>query len=247
MRRAVLGTLLPALLMLAMPASVAAFPLTGGCGLTLTSVDASGAPIGGAASGAADASQADPLQAAWDGEVAWSGTTDAAAPTYEYHVELFGVPTPFRGSGTNDEGDTEHEGTVSAAPGVPRAAGLYYLSGGYSGEGVSCQGSGWLLIRGDPVGTLPWIIGVVLLLLGALGYVAGARGNVVTSVAGGVLFGLGATLLLISHAALPFGDGTPLVVIVTAIALGLLIGFLGRRARRRREQAAIASAPVAGG
>ena len=78
-------------------------------------------------------------------------------------------------------------------------------------------------------------------------YMTIARGNVVTSVAGGVLFGLGATLLLISHAALPFGDGTPLVVTVTAIALGLLIGFLGRRARRRREQAAIASAPVAGG
>ncbi len=231
MRRSVLAAVLPAALILSVvvPASVGAFPLST-CTMELTSTDASGAPLDTAAGGADDATQADPFQVDWEGEVGYVGSTVQVIKDYTYHIEVFGVPTPLQGGDPNDDNDTEGDGSVSVAANSPfRAAGLYHVTGTYSGEGGDCTGSGWFLLRGDPVGTVPWIAGLVMAVLGALGLIAGLRGNTLTSIFGGILLGLGASVLLISHAILPLAENTPLIVLILAIGVGIVVGLLGRR------------------
>ncbi len=237
MRRSVLWLLLPAVLIAAFaaPASVAAFPLST-CTLSVASTDASGTTIDTAVSGAADSTQDDPFNVVWEGQVAYEGSTNAVIKNYTYHVEVFGVPTPIRGGNTNDDENTEGDGSVGIAANAPfRVAGLYHVSGAYTGEGGSCAGSGWFRLLGDPAGTIPWILGLGLVVLGVLGLYAGVRGHTLTSVLGGFALGLGLDLLLISYALLPLGAETPIAVLALMTAIGIIVGFLGRRAVRRRE------------
>lgn len=49
---------------------------------------------------------------------------------------------------------------------------------------------------------------------------------------GGLLFGLGLALLLLSYAVVPFGSATPWIVIGAFAVLGLLWGLFGPRRRR---------------
>lgn len=232
MRRSVTRAVLPAaLLLLLLPGSTTAFPLTT-CSLQLASSDGSGAALDTASSGANDSTQADPFEVDWEGSVAWGGTTTVVIKNYTYSISVFNVPTPLQGGGTNDDENTEGEGTVGVAANSPfRAAGLYYVSGTYNGEGGSCAGSGWFRLLGDPVGTIPWIAGLVLGVLGVLGFIWALRGSLLGGVLGGILFGLGADLLLISYAVLPLAENTPLIVLVAAIVVGVALALLGRRGR----------------
>jgi hypothetical protein len=236
MRR--LSLSIPALLLaiaVLAPQPVGAFELSG-CTLTLTSKDASGVTVDEARSGRPDASQSDPLQAPWGGTVEYEGSTPGVIHDYTYSFSIYGVPTPAGGSSPNDENRAEGDGAVSVGGASTfRVAGLYYVSGRLTGEGGSCSGSAWVRVLGDPAGTIPWFLGIVLVILGALGLAAGARGYVTTSILGGFALGLGLDLLLISYAAVPFGAQTPIVVLALMTAIGVAIGLIGRRARRRRE------------
>lgn len=230
MRRSVLAAALPAALIIGaiLPVTVAAFPLTT-CTMDLVSTDGSGAPIDTATGGAVDATQDDPFVVDWDGQVGYVGSTVQVIKDYTYGIAVFGVPTPLQGGDPNTDEDTEGEGAVGIAANSPfRVAGLYHVTGTYSGEGGTCTGSGWFLLRGDPIGTVPWIVGLVLAVLGGLGLVAGLRGRTLTAIVGGVLAGLGVDLLLISHAILPLAELTPLVVLLVGVVLGIVLGLLGR-------------------
>lgn len=230
MRRSLaFAALLAACLLPVLAAPVAAFPLTT-CMLSIQSTDASGAALDTAQSGAPDSTVSDPFKVDWDGQVGYTGSTTVVIKDYTYHVEVFGVPTPIRGGDANDDENTDGDGSVSVSANAPfRVAGLYYVSGGYKGAGGECAGSGWFQLLGNPVGTVPWIAAVVLTVLGALGLVAGARGNTITSIVGGVVLGLGIDLLLISHSVMPLAENTPLIALVGAIIVGIAIGILGRR------------------
>jgi hypothetical protein len=232
MRRSVsIAALLAACLLPAFATPAAAFPLTT-CTLGLVSTDGSGAPLDTAASGAPDSTQSDPFKVDWDGRVGYSGSTNLVIKNYTYQVSVFGVPTPIRGGDANDDENIDGDGSVSVGANSPfRVAGLYYVSGGYQGEGGECVGSGWFQLLGSPVGTVPWIAGLLLTVLGALGLYAGARGRLITSIVGGVVLGLGLDLLLISYSVLPLAENTPLAVFVGAVIAGTLIGILGRRGR----------------
>jgi hypothetical protein len=232
MRRVLLATIgAIAVVLLTAVAPVAAFQLTT-CTLQLTSTDASGGPVDAAASGDQSGSQSAPFKVDWDGQVGYQGSTTDIIKDYAYKVSVFGVPTPLQGKGDNSAENTDGNGSVSVSANSPfRAAGLYYVTGEYTGTGGTCTGSGWFLLRGDPIGTVPWTGGVVLTILGALGLVAGVRGHTLTSLFGGVALGLGLVLLAISHAVLPFAENTPLLILVVSTALGLVIGVLGRRGR----------------
>lgn len=239
MRRSVLWLVLPAVLIAAFarPAPVGAFPLST-CTLSLASTDASGSGIDAASSGAADATQDDPFNVVWEGSVAYDGSTSVVIKNYTYQVEVFGVPTPIRGGNANDDGNIDGEGSVSIAANAPfRVVGLYYVSGAYTGEGGSCAGSGWFRLLGDPAGTVPWFLGLGLVALGVLGLYGGVRGHTLTSVLGGFALGLGLDLLLISYAVLPLGSSTPVAVLALMTAIGIIVGFLGRRAAQRRAEA----------
>jgi uncharacterized membrane protein SpoIIM required for sporulation len=49
---------------------------------------------------------------------------------------------------------------------------------------------------------------------------------------GGLIFGLGVSILLITTAVLLFGKLTPLIVLVAGIALGLVVGIVGPTRRK---------------
>jgi len=232
MRRSVsIAALLAACLLAAFATPAAAFPLTT-CSLALESTDGSGAPLDTATSGSPDSTQSDPFKVDWDGSVEYVGSTTVVIKNYSYQVSVFGVPTPIRGSDANDDENTDGDGSVSVGANSPfRVAGLYYVSGGYTGEGGECGGSGWFQLLGSPIGTVPWIAGILLTVLGALGLVAGARGHLITSVVGGVALGLGIDLLMISHSFLPLAENTPVAVLLATTLVGVLIGILGRQGR----------------
>jgi hypothetical protein len=236
MRRSLsIAALLAVCLLPVLVAPVAAFPLTT-CTLAIASTDGSGGALDTAASGAADSTVSDPFKVDWDGSVSYAGSTGVVIKNYQYHVEVFGVPTPIRGGDANDDENKDGDGSVSVGANAPfRVAGLYYVSGGYKGEGGECAGSGWFQLLGSPVGTVPWIAGIALAVLGVLGLVAGARGNLITSIVGGVLLGLGVDLLLISHSLMPLAENTPLAGFVGSVILGIVVGILGRRSGGEAE------------
>lgn len=236
MRRSVsIAALLAACLLPLVATSAAAFPLST-CTLSLESTDGSGATLDTAAAGAPDSTVSDPFKVDWDGQVAYTGSTTVVIKNYTYHVEVFGVPTPIRGGDANDDENTDGDGSVSVGANAPfRVAGLYYVSGGYKGEGGECVGSGWFQLLGNPIGTVPWIAGVLLTLLGAAGVVAGARGHLISSIVGGVALGLGLAVLLISHSVMPLAENTPLAALVGAVILGIAVGIVGRRSRGGSE------------
>jgi hypothetical protein len=236
MRRSLtIAALLAVSLLPALAAPVAAFPLST-CTLSIESTDGSGAPLDTAESGAPDSTASDPFKVDWDGQVGYTGSTSVVIKDYTYQVSVFGVPTPIRGGDANDDETTDGDGSVSVSANAPfRVVGLYYVSGTYKGAGGDCAGSGWFQLLGSPVGTVPWIAGVVLTVLGVLGLVAGARGHLVTSIAGGVVLGLGLAVLLISHSVMPLAENTPLAALVGAVLVGIAVGIAGRRGRGGSE------------
>jgi hypothetical protein len=238
------AALLAALLLPVFAGPAAAFPLST-CTLSLASTDADGAPLDTAQGGAPDSTVDDPFKVDWDGEVAYEGSTEVVIKNYTYHVEVFGVPTPLRGGDANDDENTDGSGTVSVGANAPfRVAGLYYVSGAYTGEGGSCSGSGWFQLLGSPIGTVPWIAGVAMAVLGALGIVAGFRGHLLTSLLGGLLLGVGSAVLLISHSVMPLAENTPLVAVIVGVILGFIAGIAGRRGRGGESEEAPPPAPA---
>jgi hypothetical protein len=230
MRRSVAAAvLLTASLLLVAAAPVAAFPLSL-CQLSLTSTDASGATLDTAQSGANDATQADPFLVDWDGSVVYVGTTTNVIKNYRYQVSVLGIPTPIAGGDTNDDENVEGNGTVSVSANAPfRITGLFLVSGGYQGEGGSCNGSGWFKLTGDPTGTVPFWLGLVLVALGAVLEVRGLRGHKISAVIGGLLIGLGSAILLVIYSTLPLAEYTPLAALGLGLLLGIVIALIGRR------------------
>jgi hypothetical protein len=235
MRRSVAAAvLLTAAVLLAAAAPAAAFPLTT-CQLSLISKDANGADLDSAQSGANDATQSDPILVDWGGTVDYTGTTTSVIRNYSYQVYVLGIPTPLRGAGANDEGDVEGGGTVGVSTNAPfRVTGLFKVTGTYEGEGGSCAGSGWFKLTGDPAGTVPFWLGLVLLLLGILLEIRGVRGHRISAVVGGLFIGLGAAILLVIYSAMPLAEYTPAVALGLGLLLGILIAVLARR--RGREE-----------
>jgi hypothetical protein len=153
-RRLLLLLVVPALVLL-LPASAAAFPLSN-CTLTVTSRDASGAVIGTATNGADDATQSEPLEVDWDGSVDWVGTTGSQTiMNHTWHVDVFMLPTPLRGG--------DPIGTLPFWAGV-----ILFVLGGAMLWGAF-RGSWWMAIVGGflfGLGAAVLLIVLAVLLLG---------------------------------------------------------------------------------
>lgn len=221
---------LPALILL-VPASASAFPLTN-CTLTLTSLDANGNQVGTATAGAADATQADPLQVEWNGTVEWAGTQGSQViKDHHWSVSIFNIPSPLSGGDPNTAGKTDGSGTEQVGLNLPfRFTGLFFVSGSILGTGGSCSGSGWMKLNGDPFGTIPFWAFLVLVVLGLLLMLMGWRGAAVVAMIGGLIFGIGGAVGLIIFGVMVAGSWTPLAAIGGGLVLGIVVGLMGPKA-----------------
>ena len=232
MRRSMAGAVVLALLGIwVVAAPAAAFPLTN-CTLKASALAKDGSTIGSVSSGADDATQANPFLVDWDGTVSYSGSSQIEMKANTWHVDVFGIPTPLQGGDANPQDTRDASGTVSVSANAPfKFTGLYFVSGSINGSGGTCVGSGWFKLRGDPVGTIPFFVALLVLLAGLALLVAGARGHAITAVFGGLLTGLGTATLLVLFSTLPLGSPTPIIVLLLGLVLGIAVAVIGRRAR----------------
>ena len=214
---------------------VSAFPLDG-CTMSVQSMRADRTVLDEASGPGTDSTQDEPLDVASTGSVKWSGTTGSQViKNNSWHIEVFYLPNLYRGSEANADGDTGAEGTVDFGKDAPfRFTGLYFVSGGIRGDGGACDGSGWVKMIGDPVGTLPFFAGLVLAILGIvlLGW-AVRPGSLLGGVAGGLIVGLGVATLLVIFSAPLLGAWTPLAFLAIGIVVGLACGLVGRSVATR--------------
>jgi hypothetical protein len=214
-------------LLIAVP-SMSAFPLTT-CTLTVTSRDASGNVVS-TASEAGGGTRDDPFIVDPKGTVEWSGTTGGSPiANASYHVEIFGVPTPLRGSASGDNPRSSASSVIDVGGILPvDLAGLIFVSGALeSGGSPVCEGSGWIKIAGDPVPTPGFVAGAALALVGLGSVLASVRGrHPFRGAIGGLIGGAGLALLSGVTGILPLDEQTPLVEVIAAVILGLAIGVI---------------------
>jgi hypothetical protein len=229
---------------LMLPATASAFPLSGSCALTLTSTDAKGATLDTAKSGDGSASESDPLLVDWDGTLTWSGTSTIALQDNSYHVEMFGLPTPFRGSSANTGDARASSGTFAFKANAPiRFTGAYYLTAGIKGSGGTCEGSLVVKLIGDPITTIPFLVALALMAIGGLLAAWGLSGHLLGALAGGPILGFGAGLLAVILSVLPAGGLTPLILLAAGLVTGGATGVAGRAKTWVRPAAAPTTTP----
>lgn len=161
-----------AALILASP--VAAFDLTD-CRLILQSFDADSEPLDtavGDPGGGEGGTRADPFRVDYDGTVRYEGDTGEQPITnLSWSVDVFLIPTPFRGAGANEEQETSAEGEIDVSSAMPiKITGLFFVSGEVTGDERACRGSLWLRLVDDPPAspptTIPFWIALLIIALG---------------------------------------------------------------------------------
>ena len=84
-------------------------------------------------------------------------------------VKLFGVTVKSGDADNNDE-ETTDEGVEDVNEYLPfKITGLYHVDFQLKGEGGECEGDLWVKLDGNPFGTVPWLAGVGLVILGGAG------------------------------------------------------------------------------
>jgi hypothetical protein len=212
-----------------LPASAAAFPSSGPCSLTLISSNALGEVLDTVETGDDSASARDPFLVDWEGTVGWSAIVAAPLQDYHFEVDMFGIPTPLRGGSANTSDSRSSTGAFAFTGSAAfRFTGLYYLTARISGSGTDCEGELVVQLIGDPVGTIPFFVGLGLIAIGLLLVAWGAKGHLLAGVFGGVFLGLGVSVTLTIFSILPFGGPTPAAVAAVGFLVGLLAGSVGR-------------------
>lgn len=180
MKRLSIGAVIGAFVLLLLTAlPVAAAELTGGCTLNARSyADPAGAVVldEGVAPGT-EGSQSDPFDVAWAGKVDFHFLTgNTVFQNNHWEIYAMGIPVPILKGQDDNPMDLDETGFVNVGEGLDafRIVGLVYISGFLEGNGKTsrCEGSGWINIVGDPVGTIPFWAFLAALVAGALFLVA---------------------------------------------------------------------------
>lgn len=120
------------------------------------------------APGGPEASASAPLEVDPGGYVEYLGKTDSVITEGTWSLKVFGFQVQGDDA-VNKKEETKKAG-VADLDFVPiDVPGLYHVSGSIEGGGGSCMGELWVKILGNPIGTLPWIAGVTLFGIGAIG------------------------------------------------------------------------------
>jgi len=186
MRRGLVLIVLAAGLCALVAAPAGAVSLDGGCQGQGTSLEADGSQIMTATAPSAEpGTSGNPVLVDYDGTVQYSGSGPLML-NHHWEVKVFGI-TVKSGGAKNGTHQTSTSGTAVVKDYLPfKITGLYYVSGGISGEGGACSGSAYFKLIGSPVGTLPWIAAIVLIAGGILlGYAALPKAKPLPVVASG--------------------------------------------------------------
>jgi hypothetical protein len=202
--------------------------ISGPCTLQAASSDESGAPLD-TMTGPATSDPGNPFDVDRKGSVAWSGTGPAIT-SGTYQLSVYGVPV-LSGDVVNPEGRTSADGVVDLADilsVVPfDIVGVVEVGGSVSGTGGSCSGSAWIRIGGDPLTSVPGLVGLGAAIIGLLGVLSAIPGrHPWRGLLGGVLLGLGAGILTLVFGIVPIGSLSPVVALVGGGLIGLVAGLL---------------------
>jgi hypothetical protein len=154
-------------------APAGAVALDGGCEGAGRSVDADGNEIMTATAPSAEpGTSGNPVLVDYDGTVEYAGSGPLMV-NHHWEVQVFGVTVKSGGS-KNGSRQTSTAGVADVSDYLPfKITGVYYVSGGISGEGGACDGSAYVKLIGSPVGTIPWIVALGFIVVGlGLGYAA---------------------------------------------------------------------------
>lgn len=169
---AIAGGLLAALASTFSVATAATTPggdLTG-CKGTVQSFDSSGKQIDSITfPSAVGSSSSKPFHADSNGKVVHDGSSDNLILNNSWHVDVAGI-TVRSGGAPNKSHTQSDQGTDKVSRYLPfKLTGLYYAKFELSGDGGSCSGNMWVKLVGSPVGTAPWVAGIVLAVVGVAG------------------------------------------------------------------------------
>lgn len=223
------GATLLVLLALAGPARAAdpaEASITGPCTLNALSEDGAGGELD-ELEGPGVADPMNPFDIASDGRVGWTGTGPAVT-SGTYSVSIYGVPVPFlSGDVDNPEGRTEADGVIVIGDILPiDVVGTFEVSGSISGDGGSCSGSAWVRLDGEPLTSVPGLVGIGAAVVGLLGVLTSIKGaHPWRGLFAGLLLGVGAGILAIVFGVVPIGALTPLVLAFGGGIVGLLLGL----------------------
>jgi hypothetical protein len=220
------------LLALAGPAAAADPPaeasISGPCTLTAASIDEAGADLD-TLTGPGTSDPNNPFDVDRKGSVAWSGSGPAIT-SGTFSITVYGVPV-WSGDIDNPDGKTSADGVVDLEEilsVVPiDLVGVLEVSGSVGGTGGSCSGSAWVRIGGDPLTSIPGLVGIGAAVLGLVGVLSAIPGrHPGRGLVFGLLLGIGAGVLTLVFGVVPLGSLSPVIAIVGGAAIGLVVGLL---------------------
>ncbi len=173
MRRLALLIALLLVVAVAFATPAGAVNLTGGCEGSAVSLSEDGDEVMAfTAPSDEPGTKSNPVLVDYDGTVAYEGSGPVMLDN-SWSVKVGGVPVKSGGD-DNAGGNSTTEGVAEVADYLPfEVTGLFYVSGEISGDGASCAGNGYVKLIGSPLGTVPWIAALGLILVGlVLGFFA---------------------------------------------------------------------------
>ncbi len=198
--------------------------ITGPCTLTATSTSTTGEPD--TLMGPATSDPNNPFDVDRNGSVTWSGTGPAIT-SGTYQLTVYGLPI-WSGDIDNPDGKTSADGVIQLADILPiDVVGVIEVGGSVSGTGGSCSGSAWIRINGDPVTSIPGLVGIGAGILGLVGVLSAIPGrHPFRGLLFGLVLGLGAGILAVVFGVVPVGALSPLVALAGGGVIGLVVGLL---------------------
>jgi hypothetical protein len=185
MRRLLAAGALTAVLLPILAVPVLAAGLDGGCILQISSFDAADATgttldateVTGPIAGGRVGTEANPFQVDPEGSVSFLFKTPTVFENNHWAVYVQGLPIAILQGSDDNPGDTDERGVVTLGEAVKalpfRVVGTFLVSGDLYGndDAAHCHGEGFVQVLGDPIGTVPWILALVLLVLGGVGLI----------------------------------------------------------------------------
>lgn len=199
--------------------------ITGPCTVTATSTGKSGEQLD-TLTGPGTSDPNNPFDVDPKGSVAWAGTGPAIT-SGAYQLTIYGLPI-WSGDFDNTEGKTSADGVLDLGDVLPiDVVGVVEVGGSISGTGGSCSGSAWIRLTGDPLTSIPGLVGIGAGILGLIGVLSAIPGrHPFRGLLFGLVLGLGGGILAIVFGVVPLGALSPLVALGGGGVIGLVLGFL---------------------